>query len=311
MRKSLAAPLILILGGIVAAQVPASSPSSAPSTDPAPQTAPVAGPVTLPATETTTEPATQAAVGPTTVAASEPTTGPASTAPSGFATSGPSSRPYGSSYSYNSFSSSRNGRRDSFRSNSPPTTGPGSSGLDFKPKPYPRQYSAMLSRSIFLKGSQRVIDIGSLVEKEEQQGHNPPPAPVPPRTTFSNEGNLVFNGATDADGKMVAFIENTGMNQIARYHVGDAVGQGTTGRITAITLDSLNYTRGTQVTHVNLGQNLNGQDVQVITTQPVVEVNTASGAPSTSQPSSSSGESAGLSDVERRMRERRMKELSQ
>lgn len=121
---------------------------------------------------------------------------------------------------------------------------------------------------------------------------------------------LVFNGATNADGKMVAFIENSGMNQIARYHVGDAVGQGTTGRITAITLDSLDYTRGTQVTHVYLGQNLNGVNVQIITTQPVAEVSTA-GAPSTSQPSSSSGESAGLSDIERRMRERRMKELSQ
>lgn len=127
-----------------------------------------------------------------------------------------------------------------------------------------------------------------------------------------SEGILVFNGASDANGQMVAFIENTAMNQIGRYHIGDAVGQGATGRITAITLDSIDYTRGIQVTHVNLGQNLNGQDVQIITTQPVVEGVPAPGAgqPGTTQPSSTSGATAGLSDIERKMRERRQKELS-
>ena len=123
---------------------------------------------------------------------------------------------------------------------------------------------------------------------------------------------LVFNGASDANGQLIAFVENTGMNQIARYHVGDAVGQGTTGRITAITLDSIDYTRGSRVTHVNLGQNLNGQDVQIITTQPVAQgLSTgAPGEPGTTQPSATPGGPAGLSDVERKMRERRMKELN-
>ena len=144
-----------------------------------------------------------------------------------------------------------------------------SSGMDFTPKEYPRQYSAMLSRSIFIKGRQYVIDPGSIHGNPRVVADTRPTGPIGPSTY--NEGMLVFNGASDANGQMVAFIENTGMNQIGRYHVGDAVGQGTTGRITAITLDSIDYTRGSHVTHVNLGQNLNGQDVQIITTQPVAE----------------------------------------
>lgn len=185
--------------------------------------------------------------------------------------------------------------------------------MNFTPKEYPRQYSAMLNRSIFLKGQQRVRD------DYVPPGFRPGPtttfvSPSPSSGSYSvAESVLVFNGASDANGQLIAFVENTGMNQIARYHVGDAVGQGTTGRITAITLDSIDYTRGSRVTHVNLGQNLNGQDVQVITTQPVAESVPSGppGAPGTTQPSSTSGGSAGLSDIERKMRERRMKELGQ
>lgn len=180
--------------------------------------------------------------------------------------------------------------------------------MDFTPKEYPRQYSALLNRSIFLKGQQRVRD--DYIPPGYRSGPTTTFVPPSPSSFSIAESMLVFNGASDANGQLIAFVENIGMNQIARYHVGDAVGQGTTGRITAITLDSIDYTRGSRVTHVNLGQNLNGQDVQIITTQPVAQ-SLPTGAPGTTQPSATPGGAAGLSDVERRMRERRMKELGQ
>jgi hypothetical protein len=292
--KFVAPALILTLGVIVAAQVPTSVPSSAPAADPARQSE-TSSPVTLPTTESDTQPATQATTSAATLATTAPTSGPA-----GYASSVPAYRAF-SSYS---------GRRDYFRPETSPSTLPSNNPL-FKPKAYPRQYSAMLSRSIFIKGRQQVFDSGAI-------GERPPrpdlasTAPSGPTSSSFSEGMLVFNGASDANGHLVAFIENTGMNQIARYHVGDPVGQGAQGRITAITLDSIDYSVGSRVTHVGLGQNLNGQDVQILTTQPVAETfGSSGGAPGTTQPSSITPGGTPLSDIERRMREKRLKELGQ
>lgn len=301
--KSVALPLILVLGGIVAAQIPASLPSSAPATLPGADTAPATStaPVTLPATAGALA-ATQAATGPTTESASS-TTGPASTGPattqSGSAASEPSSR--------SSFSNPFLDRRD-FRFNPPiATRTPG--GPDLTPKPYPRaQYGAMLSRSIFLKGRQYVTDthVDPIPGGRSQSGTTTTSAPPP--SYAGAENVLVFNGASNANGQLVAFIENTGMNQIARYHVGDAVGQGAQGKITAITLDSMDYQVGARITHVNLGQNLNGQDVQVLTTQPVgAGTGPGTGPAGTTQP----GTSSGVESVLERLRKKRLQELGQ
>lgn len=305
--RSVALPMILVLGGIVAAQT---LPSSAPSTPPTPETAPASAPssapstdpsaVTLPTTGPDSQPTTtQASTGPTTTA----TSGPASTSPYAYGTTYPTNR-YPSSYS------SYDNRRD-YRSFSPTTSyTPAAGGPDLKPKPYPRQYSAMLSRSIFIKGRQYVLDRHIDPDTRPPRdfstsGPSGPPAPP----SFGMENMLVFNGASDANGQLVAFIENTGMNQIAKYHVGDLVGQGAAGKISAITLDSIDYAVGPRVTHVNLGQNLNGQDVQIITTQPVAEGMTPTTGPAgTTQPGAAP---SGTDSIIERLRKRRMQELGQ
>jgi hypothetical protein len=183
-------------------------------------------------------------------------------------------------------------------------------GPDLTPKLYPRaQYGAMLNRSIFIKGRQIVYD--NHPDPDRVRSPFPSSGATPP-SYVGVENVLVFNGASNANGQLVAFIENTGMNQIARYHVGDPVGQGAQGKVAAITLDSMDYQIGARVTHVNLGQNLNGQDVLIQTTQPVAE-GSAPGAASTSttQGATPSGGPGSLDEVMRRLRERRMKELGQ
>jgi hypothetical protein len=111
------------------------------------------------------------------------------------------------------------------------------------------------------------------------------------------ENMLVFNGATDVNGQLLAFIENTGLNTIGKFHKGDAVASGKIGNIT---LDQLDYVVGDKVTHVLIGQNLSGVDTQVLTTQPV--------ASATTGPAGSSG-GAAADDLAERMRRRRMQEL--
>jgi hypothetical protein len=113
---------------------------------------------------------------------------------------------------------------------------------------------------------------------------------------WSPENVMVFNGASNANGQMVAFIENTSLNSIARFQVGDSVA---TGKITAITLDQLDYSVNGRVTHVLIGQNLFGVDTQVLTTQAVVG---NSGA-------ATSGPAGGADSVLERLRLRRLKEL--
>jgi hypothetical protein len=307
--RRVAIPFILIFGGAVAAQVPASLPASAPTgTEPAsPQTAPAES--AIPVTQPTTE-AAAAAPATTQVAGAAPTTSHAPT--TGFATTGPTSGPFASSSPSQESSSYRYPRRNRFgESTTPPTSNyaADTAGMpDLTPKPYPMQYGAVLNRSIFIKGRQYVRDPGA-----PRTIINPVSGNDPTRSVALAESSLVFNGASDVDGQLVAFVENTGMNRISRYHVGDPVGQGAPGRIAAITLDSIDYQVGTKVTHVTLGQNLYGQETQVLTTQPVAGVSSSTGgaAGPTTGPSSTSGSSGGSDSILERLRRRRMQELGQ
>lgn len=299
--KRVALPLILILGGAVAAQVPASLPASAPAVSGLGAATVPAVPVTQPTTEAAdTSPAS------TQLAATGPSTN--------LASSGPSSRPFGSSYSSNGSSSYRYSRSNRFGENTITPTSTytaDTAGMpDLTPKDYPKQYSALLSRSIFIHGSQRVFDTWRDPRKQPQiSTGNDSARPINPSPNA--EGVLVFNGASDVDGQLVAFVENTGMNQISRYHVGDPVGQGAQGKIAAITLDSIDYQVGTKITHVMLGQNLYGQETQVLTTQPVAGTGgfgSSSGSSPTTGPSATPG---GADSVLERLRKRRMQELGQ
>jgi hypothetical protein len=307
--KRVALPLILILGGAVGAQVPASLPASSPAaTEPGAATAPSPeSPVTQPTTE-----AAETALASTQVASTGPTTSGAPT--TGLAT-GPTSRPFASSYSSQGSSSYRYSRSNRFgESPATPTSNyaADTAGMpNLTPKDYPKQYNAMLSRSIFIHGSQRVLDTWHDPNRQEVSSGNDSRRPFNP--TPLAESVLVFNGASDVDGQLVAFIENTGMNQSSRYHVGDLVGQGAQGKIVKITLDSIDYQVGTKITHVMLGQNLYGQETQVLTTQPVSSGSTFSGSTGGTGPTTGSSSTSGGSpdSVLERLRRRRMQELGQ
>ena len=65
---------------------------------------------------------------------------------------------------------------------------------------------------------------------------------------------MVFNGVTKSD-VAVAMLENTDTHSVLYVHVGDEIAR---GKVTAITLDSLDYEAGGKVTRVEFGQTLSG-----------------------------------------------------
>ena len=268
--------LIICISAIVLAQSPSTVPASSP-VGAGPDTAPTQ-PVTLPTTGAfaATMPSTRSSFPSLTTAMATGSASTSYTLPAGNGHTVPSAY----------------------------TPGVASDGPDLTPKAFPRQYASVLTRSVFMKGSQRVYDSYREPGSYPVMLNTGATTTYAPTTAFSPEGMLVFNGASDVDGQVVAFIENTGLNQITRYHVGDLVNQGTSGRVTAITLDSLDYTAGGRVTHVLIGQNLAGVDTSVLTTQPVdAATATSPGTGPTTAPSGA------VNDVLERLRQRRLKEL--
>jgi hypothetical protein len=294
--------LIVTFTGIVAAQIPASGPATtqadtqpraattvaAMPPDTAPSTLPSTLPVTMPVTMASTLP--MASTRPTTIATSTTSTAPATTEADDTSDEpSTSSRPHRSRRGYRS-------------SATPPPLAAAPSGPLLTPRQITREFYPVLSRSIFIKGRQEVIDTGGVSDRFRESSSTTTFASTGPTSgpaVWTPESMLVFNGASDANGQIVAFIENTGLNTIARFHVGDAVAQ---GKVSALTLDSLDYQVGSHVTHVMLGQNLQGLDMQVLTTQPVS---------STTAPTTSDSTPGGADSVLERLRQRRLKELGQ
>lgn len=319
--------LISIFCGLAAAQVPASGPATEPATLPVstqPQgpatvaivatTGPATAstPMTAPSTMTTSilTPTTLAAttapttnLTPTTLAATTapttsltPTTLAATTTRPGLATTLaalPTTAPTSGPVNARSFTQ---GIAPATLAAALPV------GPNLAPRPISVEYRVLLSRSIFIRGRQQVFDPGNLsdggrriysneLSPSTTQSTQPDIAP-----SWSPENTLVFNGASDANGQMVAFVENTALNSIARFQVGDAIAS---GKVAAITLDQLDYAVGPRVTHVMLGQNLSGVDMQVLTTQPVTATTGPAGL----------GSTGGADDVLERLRRRRLQEL--
>jgi len=141
------------------------------------------------------------------------------------------------------------------------------------PKPIAAEFYLLTERSIFIKGRQTVSS-GS-----DDGGGRSGPA--------KTEDTQIFNGATDTNLAMVAYIEDTTSGRINEFKVGDSIAK---GKIVDITLDSLEYEAGGKKTKVLIGQNLSGVDM--------VGSETVSSAPVGPQ-----------SDIIERMRRRRMQEL--
>lgn len=303
MKSAVIISLLLIFTGILVAQIPTSGPAGRPAATQAAFTQPVA--TSLPDSQASALPGTLPSAGALPVATSGPATSFSTTtqattsyattrwrSTTSFATSGPATRSYSAPpYSFS--------RRD-YRPIAPASPAAAPTGPVLTPRPIGREYQPVLSRSIFIKGAQYVRDYGS------RSGNRPPdtssttyPTTSTAPTYWSPESTLVFNGAArEESGRMVAFVENTGLNQITRFQVGDALAQ---GKVVGITLDGLDYQAGSKVTHVLLGQNLLGVDVQVLTTQPVTAATTS--------PSGTGGASGAVEDIAERLRRRRMQEL--
>jgi hypothetical protein len=112
------------------------------------------------------------------------------------------------------------------------------------PTPKPGQISGafeiVMNRSIFKKGSQSTTDGGGIARSVNMP-------------TVS-ERTLVFNGVTKGD-NAIAMVENTDTHEVLKLRVGDEIAR---GKVVAISLDSLDYEVGGNVTHVAFGQTLSG-----------------------------------------------------
>ncbi len=146
-------------------------------------------------------------------------------------------------------------------------------------------YAVLTRRSIFIKGIQSVRIFTTSPTTDRATSTAP---------TVDPDASLVFNGVTRTDESIVAFIEDTTTSTVRVVHVGDAVGHGT---ISAITIDSLQYESRGRTTTVRIGQSLLAMDRTATATQPTASTDAAPTAP------------AAISDVEARLRRRRLEEL--
>jgi hypothetical protein len=153
-------------------------------------------------------------------------------------------------------------------------------------KPLGTDFTVLKHRSIFIHG---------------QQTHDIDDA----RSTIASvnvarpESMLVFNGVARVNDQLAAFFEDTDSHDVVVRRVGDALAQ---GHITRITLDSIDYDAGGHVTHVGLGQSLDGGNGASLADQPTGSFSGASGS------SGSSGSGSGDSVLER-LRRRRQQQL--
>jgi hypothetical protein len=148
------------------------------------------------------------------------------------------------------------------------------------PPPMSAQYSLLNRRSVFIRGTQTVYQGGS-------SGGSSGGASRPARP----EEALVFNGVSETDHQIVAFVEDTVALKVNQYQVGDSVAG---GKIVDINLDSLEFQSHGKTTTVYVGQNLLGGEATNLESSPT-----------------SGGTTGPESDIVARMRARRHQELGQ
>jgi hypothetical protein len=156
-------------------------------------------------------------------------------------------------------------------------------------KPMSKDFSALLTRDFFMKGSQNVVDtFGASTTR--------PVTTQPAGEVISPQRATVFNGVTESDAT-VALFEDTAARRALKLHAGDAVAG---GKVTAIAFDSIEFEFNGKTTKVMIGQNLEGG------------VTTPSSGPAVYSDSASSGSSSGGGgdSILERMRRKRAQELS-
>jgi len=171
-----------------------------------------------------------------------------------------------------------------------------------QPKPLPRPYYVLLGRDIFTKNH------AVAVYGPGDGGPRPPPDPNPPHPQTQpgpndpgspgaiQEASLALTGVAGDTGHFVAFIEDQSATKTYFLRAGDSIAR---GRIKDITLDHVEYERGTYVQRVEIGQNLLGQVTAASNSASVPSPNVGVGAssPGVSTPSASAGGSSGDADA--------------
>jgi hypothetical protein len=197
------------------------------------------------------------------------------TRPTGGATVRASTRP--SERSVNRRERRREGRNRNRVESFTPTTQPDDMAIP-TPRPMAADYVTLTLRSIFFKGRFVAADEGY------SQGTQASPQ--------AREKVLVFDGVSKTDHSFLAYLEDTESGSVRTVKVGDAIAQ---GKITRITLDTMDYQAPRGVAHLSVGQNLAGEQIYGGSEEP------------TSMPSVDLSGPNG--DILRKMMERRLKEL--
>jgi hypothetical protein len=151
----------------------------------------------------------------------------------------------------------------------------------------PAEYGVLTNRTVFMKT--RI----------------PPPPPVPSTQPVNTapvarpEATMVFNGVTNVDGVGYALFEDTAAGKVLGFRVGDAIAS---GKITAITLDGLEYESNGVTRRILLGQTLEGGEAPDLASRATVSGGL------TTQPSTGNGAE---DPILKMLRERRRRELGQ
>ncbi|MBN1844260.1 MAG: hypothetical protein JW810_01165 [Sedimentisphaerales bacterium] len=183
---------------------------------------------------------------------------------------------------------------------------------------FSRRYGVIVERNIFTRDRGRRNQ--PTPTRQESR-----PAPVVPEKSY------VLRGVSLWGSEYIAFVENTRYGETHMYRVGNTILE---GKITRITLDSIEVAKGTETTTVQLGNDLTGQVAgSALTLQELIsrtertaaspdaagpDAETADTAPAAAPAAgtetgtgTATGTGADADDILRQLLERRKKELQQ
>jgi len=122
------------------------------------------------------------------------------------------------------------------------------------------------------------------------------------------ESYFRLRGIVQEDGRFIAFVEDTRSNSVLKLHQGDNVARGT---ITGLTLDTVEYQLGDQVSTVRLGYDLEGGQGAVTMNELMQWSQTATTPAAPSAAPASEAPTGEAADILKQLLERRRQELGQ
>ncbi|UCD50675.1 MAG: hypothetical protein JSW27_24520 [Phycisphaerales bacterium] len=175
-----------------------------------------------------------------------------------------------------------------------PAVGLGQAQEPNKPDDPWGKYELILERNMFSRqrGPRRREDRG---ERREVAMPNP-------------ESYFRLRGIVQEDGRFIAFVEDTRSNSVLKLRQGDSVARGT---VKALTLDTVEYQLGDQVTTVRLGYDLEGGQGAVTMNELMEWPQTTATPAAPSEASSSETPTGEAADILKQLMERRRRELGQ